>query len=257
MAHVNGLTALRTVGGDLTLESLQGVESASFLPTVTGIGGNLIINGLPKLDEVDLSGLESVGWVQIQNVGMTKLTWPFQTGGALALNAVDLEDLSALSECTSMSSLDVRNLDITDVDDLAKLTTVGSLTISGNHSLAHLKGLSGLTSTSSSLTVSNNDALLDLSGLDNVTKVGPESVDHAPREARRPDRAVRRRLRRTRPGRHRQQGHHGRRRASAAGRHRREQHRPTRHHQGQRAVAARGTTSTRVIRGATRPRPRR
>ena len=90
------------------------------------------------------------------------------------LNSQAEVDALGATGCDRVSGrLEIKHsTDITNLDDLANITSVGDyLRIYDNDALTNLDGLANLTSVGSNLYISNNDALTNLGGLANLTSV--------------------------------------------------------------------------------------
>ena len=69
------------------------------------------------------------------------------------------------------------NPDLTNLDDLSSITSVGGLYVSGNNALTNLDGLSSITgSIGGGLHINNNDALTNLNGLNGITSLGGDLI---------------------------------------------------------------------------------
>lgn len=83
-----------------------------------------------------------------------------------------VEDLAALSECTSLNGLTIFISDDTTLDALNKLTTMsGALTIE-DCGISSLQALSNLTNVGGDLVIKNCSALTSLNGLNNLKTIG-------------------------------------------------------------------------------------
>ncbi len=209
------LVQLENVGGNLQIRG-NGLESIEGLNHMVAIGGELIIENNPDLSECavqsvcnhinnggtaaianNLTGCNSIFEVQaacdpmlICPSGDITLTTQEEINnlfatysnctelpGRLTISATDPADitnLDALSQLTSIGNgLVIDNTSITNLNGLQNLTTTGyNLVITNNPNLTSLMGLENITSTSSHLKIENNDALTDLSGLNNITQIG-------------------------------------------------------------------------------------
>jgi len=182
---LDGLSALTSVGGDLTVREscLRNVDGLSAL---TSVGGTLRFSS-PNyvLQNVDgLSALTSVGGhLVIQSEfphwnGLSALT---SVGGALYISwKLELQNLDGLSALTSVGGLYIgNNVNLQNVDGLSALTSVGGanaslgwstigpggLRITGNNDLQSLNGLSALTSVEGDILIRDNAYLQNLDGL--------------------------------------------------------------------------------------------
>jgi hypothetical protein len=131
--NLEGLIALDSVGGSLTVRYLDSLTSLRGLENIVTVGNDLSIYQCPAL--TDLDGLE----------GITKT---YYLG------------ISSNESLTSLSGIE-------------NLVSVGyGCYISYNPSLTSLTGLEGLTSIGCGLSINSNNALLSLDGLDNLASTG-------------------------------------------------------------------------------------
>ena len=94
--------------------------------------------------------------------------------GTLLVEGSDITNLDGLANLTSVGgNVDIRNNDaLTNLDGLANITSVGELLqIYNNRALTNLDGLANITSVGR-LHIGGNAALTSLDGLANLTSVG-------------------------------------------------------------------------------------
>lgn len=83
-----------------------------------------------------------------------------------------IEELAALSDCTSLNGLGILVSENTTLDALNKVTTIaGSLSIE-DCGVSSLQGLSNLTSVGGDLIIKNCSSLANLDGLENLKTIG-------------------------------------------------------------------------------------
>ncbi|MDA7583900.1 proprotein convertase P-domain-containing protein [Luminiphilus sp.] len=90
-------------------------------------------------------------------------------------NSTDITNLDGLANITSVGDLlNISNNDsLTTLDGLANIISVGGgLSILGNDALTNLDGLANITSVGGDLSIGGNAALTNLDGLANITSVG-------------------------------------------------------------------------------------
>ena len=112
-------------------------------------------------------------------VAVASLAW---TGWASAAECAGPQELTTQAKVDALGAtgcdrisgyLEIQSTNITNLDGLANLTSVGGyLEIEGNDNLTNLDGLANLTSVGGSLYINRNDALTNLDGLANLTSVG-------------------------------------------------------------------------------------
>ena len=184
------LICLESVGGDLQIESFYHHTDATLtnldgLSALTSVGGRLSISWNRALTNLDgLSALTSVGGdlsidlnYALTNLdGLGALT---SVGGTLHVSDNDaLTNLDGLSGITSVGGWGLlidNNNSLTNLDGLSALTSVVYLAIYYNDALTNLDGLSGITSVSS-LFIFANPALTNLDGLGALISVGGNNL---------------------------------------------------------------------------------
>ena len=87
----------------------------------------------------------------------------------------DLEALAGYKEITGPLYI-ANTTNLTNLNDLAGLDSVGGLYILDNASLVSLSGLENLSSIDGNLHIINNDSLENLTGLENITSIGNELI---------------------------------------------------------------------------------
>jgi cysteine-rich repeat protein len=159
-------------GESLVIADNGALRDLDGLSALRGLGGGLRLVNNDALDHLDgLSGLTSVG----------SNSEPASESVVIADNG-SLRDINGLSGLTSLGGgLRIANNDALDnLDGLAGLRSAGSsanqtgesLAIEDNGALRDLDGLSGLTGTGGSIRVANNDALENLDGLSGLRSIG-------------------------------------------------------------------------------------
>lgn len=128
LKNIDALSQLTTMEGSISLIKNAELESLAGLSALTEVGG-FTIDGSPAI--TDLSGLTNLVNV---NGSMT-------IGGNDAANKM-LNSLTGLSNLTSVTgTFTIANTNISNLDDLANLTTSSWLTISANENLSDFCGL--------------------------------------------------------------------------------------------------------------------
>lgn len=90
----------------------------------------------------------------------------------------DITDISGLTDITSIGgNLNIRFTDLTSLDGLQNLVSIGSLSIGGNSQLADLDDLESLTSISGALSIVAN-GLTNIDALINITTLGGLSINN-------------------------------------------------------------------------------
>jgi len=96
--------------------------------------------------------------------------------GSNPIGSSDINDLSGLSQITSVESLQISNNDsLTSLSGLENIVTSGSLSILFNKNLVDLSGLENLTALKLT-SIIDNENLVSLKGLENVTSMGSLQV---------------------------------------------------------------------------------
>lgn len=133
MTNLSGLQNIRSVGGDLQIDSNEALKSLSGLQNIQSIGGDLeILRNTSLTDLSSLDGLMSVGG---------------------DLNFMYNDALTSLAGLENITSIN------------------GSLYIYDNNALANLSGIQNLTSIEMALCIRNNCALTSL-GMTGLKRIG-------------------------------------------------------------------------------------
>ena len=96
------------------------------------------------------------------------------SGNVTLSNQTDINNFSSdYPSCTSHSSaITIAGTDITNLDGLSGVTSVGSIEIGPNPNLVSISGLSGLTSVTTDIIIDNNPLLTDIDAFTNLTSIG-------------------------------------------------------------------------------------
>ncbi|MCF0040673.1 T9SS type A sorting domain-containing protein [Dyadobacter fanqingshengii] len=189
--------------GDLTITGAD-IDDLSNLVTLTNVGGNLLINGNPLLENVTgLNNIVAVGGdLEITEnealVSLEALSNVAQVDGSLIIGDNDLlTDLAGLTSIhdigvdliigandllTTLSPLVINSVGrdlqlgfneaLVNLAGLENISTVpGFVEIIGNITLVNLSGLNGLTSIGEDLYIDFNDNLVSLEGLENLKSI--------------------------------------------------------------------------------------
>ncbi|HET9960656.1 MAG TPA: hypothetical protein VFQ61_39565 [Polyangiaceae bacterium] len=150
---LEGLRNLASVGGDI--KTLPPVTTLEGLRELREVGGEFLVYGTRATTLNGLQNLRSAGSLRIGR-------------------NPELTQIDALSQLTEVSgTLEVfSNPALIQVDGLRNVSTVGSVDISGNASLANLLGLGGIQRIPFNFALTYNAALQTTAGLENLTEVG-------------------------------------------------------------------------------------
>ncbi|MCF2489237.1 T9SS type A sorting domain-containing protein [Dyadobacter sp. CY347] len=181
LTSLAGLENITALGGDLAITDNASLTDLLPLSDITAIGGQLSIGANPLF--TDLKGLQNIKSVEsiyiYQSAALTTLSdLTLSSAGGVIIEDNDLlTDLQGLENITALENLLVisDNAGLTNLDELAALTQVGSLIIANNLALSNIQALSKLT-TLTALQVILNSALTDLQGLQNVTTVAEQII---------------------------------------------------------------------------------
>ncbi len=159
--NLNGLSAITSIGGRLTIHDTDSLLNLSGLDSIDSIGDGLFLYGNHFLQ--NLTGLNNVtsinGWILLE----------FNES---------LESLSGLEGLTSVDELfvgasDSSNISLVSLSGLNNVTHIEKdVRINGNCSLLDLSGLENLITIGGTLEIASNESLSSLDGLDNLTFVG-------------------------------------------------------------------------------------
>ena len=167
ITNLNGLSVLTSIGGNLTIGSLNNTNQNPNLTNLTGlnnlasVGVSLYINNNMALG--DLTGLE----------GLTTITKSL----SIVQNSV-LQELTGLNNLTTIGEkLTISSNGYLQDLGLFQLTTIGKdLLISYNGYLESLSGLENLDSIGGSLEIRGNDSLINLSGLSSLASINGQLI---------------------------------------------------------------------------------
>lgn len=192
VSDFSGLEKLKSVGGDLTINSLP-VSSIDELGALENVGGTLKIENNANLVNLNgLSSLEAVGanLVITSNYGLNDchgicnlLENDGVTGGVvISANPSDCSSQSEVITTCTTDSLIVENQN--DANNFATAhpgaTANGDLIIGSLQSyvsgLSNLNGLNQLTKVTGSLIISHTADLSTLNGLHNITSIGKDLI---------------------------------------------------------------------------------
>lgn len=167
ITNLNGLSVITSIGGNLTIGSLNNANQNPYLTSLAGLNNlesiGVSLNIYNNLALGDLTGLE----------GLTTITKSL----SIVQNSV-LQDLTGLNNLTTIGEkLTISsNGNLHDLG-LFQLTTIGKdLLISDDGYLESLSGLENLDSIGGSLEISNNDALINMAGLSSLSSINGQLV---------------------------------------------------------------------------------
>lgn len=108
------------------------------------------------------------------NRGLTEIPtvpYPITNPTTLALYENQITNIDGLSNLTSVGTLNLAYNNLTNVDALSNLTSVGAIHLDGNQ-LTNIDGLSNLTNVTWDISLEENPNLTNVNGLINLTNVG-------------------------------------------------------------------------------------
>jgi hypothetical protein len=157
LVDVNGLSALRTVGGDLELIDCDAVANTTGLNALGSVRGDLRLRRLNSVtNQARAGGTQELTFNALVEVGGLEIT---------GMN--DIEDLAGLE------SLDRIGFDAAD-----NLIGGGALVLDGNPKLETLFGLQGLTKIGRKISILNNPELTKF-GFDDDNQDREQDIDNA------------------------------------------------------------------------------
>jgi len=197
---VTQLEGFSSITGNVVIDDTD-FESTNALTDILSISGSLLVQENKKL--VDLKGLNLSSQFTVENSviivdnakllttkGLESLT---SLGGSLYLNKnprlenlLGFKNIENIGEKLTIGSYDNSdiggsgNAALKSLSGLNRLTSVGSLIIEVNPSLASLEGANSLKNISDTLLIYNNKNLINLNGLETVTSVGTLVVTKNP-----------------------------------------------------------------------------
>ena len=206
ITNLNGLSALTSIAGKLSIAENYYLTSLTGLDNLTSIGGDFWIYQNSALTSLTgLDGLTSIGggldigynYAMTSLTGLDNLTY---VGGGLGIvdnqaltSLTGLEGLTSIvsslsiqwnAALTSLTGLDnvtsiggdlelVYNSALTSLTGLDNLAAIGGwLNLNGNISLSNLTGFDNLTSIEGDLSIHFNDSLTSLMGFENLASIG-------------------------------------------------------------------------------------
>ena len=183
ITNLNGLSALTSLGGDLSIGVVAGIfgfyignpslANLSALQNLDYVGGSLIIAENDSL--TNLQGLENITTIE----GDLKII-----GNDNIISLSGLDNLSSIEGdfylgvmSGGFEPMPLGNPSLASLSALENLTTIGNgIRIVGNGSLVNLSGLDNLTSIGGSLLVKSNYGLINLDGLNNLASISDDII---------------------------------------------------------------------------------
>ncbi|HDZ05881.1 hypothetical protein LCGC14_0122790 [marine sediment metagenome] len=155
---INGFGNLSSIGSNMTMQSVSGIENLMFFESLEMVNGPIFIALMENLENLD---------------GLEKLNTLF----SLRLNANNsLLSLSGLNNITNINGDLVisGNRSLENLEGLEVLTSVlnGDLNVTNNIQLKNLNGLNSLETIGGKLKLIGNDLLENLEGLNNLEITG-------------------------------------------------------------------------------------
>lgn len=176
LTSLAGIDNITTYVGDLIISENASLADLSVLSDLTEIGGTLFIAGSVFLTDLKvLENITSVGGLYIAgNTALTTLS-DLKLTSARSIIIEDNDLLTDLKGLENITVLEERlgiidNDGLTNLNELAGLTQIGTLIIASNIALSNIQALSKITSLTG-LQVVLNSAMTDLQGLENVTTI--------------------------------------------------------------------------------------
>ncbi|WP_394848632.1 chitobiase/beta-hexosaminidase C-terminal domain-containing protein [Pendulispora brunnea] len=172
LERLSGFAAVHTLG-NLSIRSNPVLTQFLAFSQAPAIGGELAIADNPKLAELDLKNVSSIGTIYLGNLpaltslqalgGLTKVEGLATITGTLGFsNLAGLEQLTSIKGTLSINS----SQGLTDLTGLTNLTSVKSfLSVWGNADLKSLRGLDKLGELSDGITLTENPALIEIGSL--------------------------------------------------------------------------------------------
>ncbi len=168
----NNVSVIDVANNEVVATIAVGVEPTRIAITPDGSLAYVVNRGHNNLRMIDIASNTVVGPpIQVGNIPLDiAITPPRVFVGNLTLTDQAQVDAFPYTEVTG--GLAITGTDITNLDGLASLTSVGGLSILSNPTLVNVGGLSALASvTTGSLNVTNNESLLNIDGLGSLTSV--------------------------------------------------------------------------------------
>lgn len=164
ITDISGLSSLKYITGDLDIFN-NSIISLNGLQNITKIGGSLFLNFNEELTEINaLSNLTTLGEKLVISSSESLLN----IDGLIGLTKIN-DDLS-IGVDAGPGALGVPNL--AHLNGLSNITTVGgNLQISGTN-IIDLQSLANITAINKDITISFNESLENLTGLEAITAVG-------------------------------------------------------------------------------------
>ena len=155
LVSLGGLEGLTTIEADIHVSRPNvKLDKLVFLQDIQLIKGDISLSEIPGLKNVD----------DLANVDTIM--------GELKLFDLVLDDLSGLDSLKYCGSIDLLNLQISELLTFASLKKLGELSIANCPSLLRIGGFDELSEVSSHISIWNNPALLSIAGFPQLTKVG-------------------------------------------------------------------------------------
>ena len=186
LTDLEGLNNLESIGGNLTIYQNPLLSDLGALQNTNAIQGNVLVSENPALEEcclfLDLSNT-TTGAITLENnatgcnslAEMTAICLSIPCLGDFVLSSqADIDNFANDFDCTEIGgSLRIEGDDISNLDGLSNLTTIGDyLIIHNNPLLNSLSGLENLTTVGSYMSIFQNDALPNIDALNGLTSVG-------------------------------------------------------------------------------------
>jgi acyl-[acyl carrier protein]--UDP-N-acetylglucosamine O-acyltransferase len=191
LSSLTGLEGLTTIGGDFTIYSNDALTNFTGLEGLTYIGGDLVVYNNLLLADCDVEFLctylsDPNGVIEIYGnadgcSGIIEVavncgtTLPCLNQGTYELTSqFEVDHFPVVFQgCSDIAcNVTISGDDITNLDSLYVITSIGGNLFLSNTSLVSLTGLEGLTSIGGNLSISSNDALVSLAGLEGLTSIG-------------------------------------------------------------------------------------
>lgn len=174
LPNLSGLQELKHVGGRVSIAYNQDLASVLGIENLVSVGGGFSIADNASLQSINLQmALETVeedfslARLAIPNIAAFSRLTSVGSLSLIRLNITNLDGLNALVSSGFSLQL-IENYRLENIRGLSNLNSVIDVSIWDNERLTSLSGLEGITS-SISLSILRNTGLTDLTGLDNMT----------------------------------------------------------------------------------------
>jgi hypothetical protein len=182
--NLAGLADLKTIQGDLNIQSTANLDDYTGLADLQVIEGDLSISrsGEAQPHQINMTSLVSIGGkLEIHGFySSSRLTAAYfpvleSLGGALRIHQMASLTVLSFPALTTVPSLYLNAIELADLSGFAALTSItADLTISNNRVLRNLDGLASVTAIGGSLGMTSNASLVDLHGLAALSSItGP------------------------------------------------------------------------------------